>query len=184
VILIVSIPRLLSTTGRYRRRTLLVSTTRAGHDTPNALVTGRLAWENGRAGKRANAPRPLATPTSTKEVPGMTRHDLTKPANGTEATVAGSDVKLIEAAARVIVIARERAHSAPYHLAYALHQAGMLTQPGGCSQAPHPGVEFYGPTGGCAECGYRPPAPPRQCCVSRVGQRHAWGCDAIAEATS
>jgi hypothetical protein len=25
-----------------------------------------------------------------------------------------------------------------------------------CSQAPHPGIEFYGLTGGCAECGYRP----------------------------
>jgi hypothetical protein len=36
--LILSIPRLLSTTGRYRRRTLLVGTTRAGRDTPNALV--------------------------------------------------------------------------------------------------------------------------------------------------
>jgi hypothetical protein len=26
-----------------------------------------------------------------------------------------------------------------------------------CSQEPHPGREFYG-DGGCAECGYRPPA--------------------------
>lgn len=25
-----------------------------------------------------------------------------------------------------------------------------------CSQEPHPGVEFYGQDGGCAECGYRP----------------------------
>jgi hypothetical protein len=92
------------------------------------------------------------------------------------------DVALVEMAAKVIVRAKAHEFSAPYHWAYALHQAGMLTQPGGCSQAPHPGVEFYGPTGGCAECGYRPPSPPRSCCRSRVGQRHAWGCKAIAEA--
>lgn len=30
-----------------------------------------------------------------------------------------------------------------------------------CSQEPHPGTEFYGPGGGCAECGFRPaPATP------------------------
>lgn len=25
-----------------------------------------------------------------------------------------------------------------------------------CSQDPHPGAEFYGPGGGCAECGHKP----------------------------
>jgi hypothetical protein len=25
-----------------------------------------------------------------------------------------------------------------------------------CSQAPHAGEDFYGPDGGCAECGWRP----------------------------
>lgn len=31
-----------------------------------------------------------------------------------------------------------------------------MTQPYRCSQEPHPGAEFYGEAGGCAECGYRP----------------------------
>jgi hypothetical protein len=30
-----------------------------------------------------------------------------------------------------------------------------------CSQEPHPGVEFYGTDGGCAECDYRPATKPR-----------------------
>lgn len=53
-------------------------------DTPKALVSSVQAWENGRAGKRANAPRPLATPTSRQEVPGMTRaQDMTEKARWT-----------------------------------------------------------------------------------------------------
>jgi hypothetical protein len=38
-----------------------------------------------------------------------------------------------------------------------------------CSQEPHPGVEFYGTDGGCAECDYRPATKPREVKITHEG---------------
>jgi hypothetical protein len=64
--------------------------------------------------------------------PPMINDDLRCPASGSESTTTGPGpaVDLIEHAAGIIVAKMEEPHTAPYHWAGALWEAGMLVAPG------------------------------------------------------